>query len=97
MERKAHKASTLPKNHRQLSKAGSWKGVLPMEEHTNWLSSTKRSALKINIQVTTYGINRLHLYIFNNNQWKKETMNLKESGEGYMEEFEGRKEKEKIL
>ena len=42
------------------------KAVLTREDHTNWLSSTKWSALKIYIQVIVYGLNRFYLgaYIY---------------------------------
>lgn len=44
-------------------KAGSGKVVPPRDEHTNWLFSVKRSALKTYIQVTSYGLNKFYLGI----------------------------------
>lgn len=66
--------------------------VVPMEEHTNWLSNTKWSVMKTYIQGTLYRLRRLckeytciymYLYAVIIN-FKRESMDLKESKEGYM-------------
>lgn len=38
--------------------------VLPREEHRNWFSSSKMSALETYIQVTLYKLNRLYLRLY---------------------------------
>lgn len=48
------------------------------EEHTNWKSNTKKSALKPYIQITVYRLSRvyfrhiiIYIYSYNNHQWKR--------------------------
>lgn len=66
--------------------------VSPKEESTDWLSSTKRSALKRCLQVALYRPSRLYLGIYvcisvHKCTWQQlmemETMNCKESKEGF--------------
>lgn len=71
------------------------------EEHTN---CAKWSAMKIELQVTFYGLDRLYLglcmyiYICMQEQLvKKETMNLEKSGEEYIKGFGGRRGKREKL
>ena len=46
-----------------LPREGIGEVVLPRKEHTHWLSTVKRSAMKTYIQVT-YGLNRLCFGIY---------------------------------
>lgn len=72
-------------------------------EHTNCLFSTERSTLKTYIQVTLLIRLYLGIYAYENTyvyamtiSGKKEATDLKESRNGYVEGFEGRKEKEEM-
>lgn len=47
------------KQHKDMREGGSRGQVaLPRDKHTDWLSSAKLSSLKMNIQITIYGLNR---------------------------------------
>lgn len=72
--------------------------VFPREKCTNWLSNTKLSSLKICIEAALYKQNRLYfvfmylyvcIYIW--------AMNLKNSKEGYVEDFGRSKGKEEMM
>ena len=50
-------------NYRQLKNAESRGNSFPREEHNNWLSNTKWSALKIHIHVTLYRLVMFYPYV----------------------------------
>lgn len=84
---KATRPRPYTKNYRQPRKAER-KTVFHREEHTNYLSSSKWSALKRDVWITLYRPSMFYLVacvcVCNNSLWKKEAMNLKESKEGYV-------------
>lgn len=94
----AHEDSTHTKKPRQPREAGSGRGSLAREEHTDGLSCARWQVLKTYIKATVYGLNTSYLetymHICIRKQWKKRPW-IWGRVKGMWESFQERKEREK--